>query len=99
MSHNIPGHVHAFEPASFLFSFLLEKFKGSKLVRMHKIAMSNLSGEAEFFVVGELAGTNSLTRVDGTTIEKVRTLSLDEFLHTEKIEHVLLVKSDLRGMI
>lgn len=97
MSNNIPGHVHAFEPASFLFSRLLEKFKGSELALMHNMAMSNLSGEAEFFVVSELGGTNSLTRLDGTTIEKVRTLSLDEFLHIEQIEHVQLVKSDTEG--
>lgn len=97
MSHGIPGHVHGFEPASFSFSYLLEKFKVNELVSMHKVAMSNLSGEAELFVVGELSGTNSLLRNDGATIEKVRTMSVDDFLHTEKIEHLLLVKSDTEG--
>ena len=57
------------------------------------MAMSNLSGEAELFVVGKLSGTNSLPRIDGAMIEKVRTLSVDDFLHTQQIEHVLLVKS------
>jgi len=91
------GHVHAFEPASFTFSYLAEKFKGSDLVSMHNLAMSNQSGEAEFFVIGEFRGTNSLLKNDGATIEKVRTLRLDDFLDMEQIEHVLILKSDTEG--
>ena len=94
---NMPGHVYAFEPASSTFAYLSEKFKGSELVSMNRIALSDLSGEQEFFVVGELAGTNSLLRNDGATIEDVHTLRLDDFLGMEQIDHVLFVKSDTEG--
>lgn len=94
---NIPGHVYAFEPASSTFLYLSEKFKGSELVSMNRIALSDQSGEQEFFVVGELAGTNSLLRNDGATIEDVHTLRLDDFLGMERIDHVLFVKSDTEG--
>ena len=94
---NISGHVHAFEPTSGTFSYLSEKFKGSELVSLNKVAMSDRSGEAEFFVVGDLEGTNSLLRNEGTTVEMVRTLRMDDFLAAEQIDHVLFVKSDTEG--
>ncbi len=94
---NTPGHVHAFEPASSTFSYLSEKFKGSELVSMNRIALSDQSGEKEFFVVGEMAGTNSLLRNEGATVENVCTLRLDDFLGKARIDHVLFVKSDTEG--
>lgn len=94
---NIPGHVHAFEPASSTFSYLSEKFKGSELVSMNRIALSDQSGESEFFVVGELVGTDSLLRIDGATMEHVPTLRLDDFLAERRIDHVLFAKSDTEG--
>lgn len=97
ISHDTLGHVHAFEPASITFSYLSEKFKGNERVSINNVAMSDRPGEAEFFVVGELAGTNSLFRSDGATIENVRTQRLDDFLGMEQIEHVLFVKSDTEG--
>ena len=91
------GHVYAFEPASSTFAYLSEKFKGSEMVSMNRIALSDQSGEQELFVVGELAGTNSLLRNEGATIEDVHTLRLDDFLGMERIDHVLFVKSDTEG--
>lgn len=94
---NIHGHVHAFEPASFTFSYLSEKFNGSDLVSMNRIALSDQSGEREFYVVGEMVGTDSLLRNDDAIIETVRTLRLDDFLALKSIDHVLFVKSDTEG--
>lgn len=94
---NIPGHVHAFEPASSTFIFLSERFKGSKLVSTNRIALSDKSGEREFFVIGELCGTNSLLKIDGASMENVATLRLDEFLAERQIDHVLFAKSDTEG--
>lgn len=93
----IPGHVHAFEPTSSTFSFLSDKCRGSELISVHRLAMSDRSGESEFFVVGELEGTNSLLRNEGATVERVRTLRVDDFLGAERIEQVLFVKSDTEG--
>ena len=95
---NISGHVYAFEPTSSTFSYLSEKFKGSELVSLNKVAMSGRSGEAELFVFGDLGGgTNSLLRNDGATVEMVRTQRMDDFLAVEQIGHVLFVKSDTEG--
>ena len=94
---SLSGHVHAFEPTSSTFSYLSEKYKGSELVSLHKLAMSDRSGQAEFFVVGDLEGTNSLLRNKGATVEMVRTLRVDDFLAEERIDQVLFVKSDTEG--
>lgn len=94
---NISGHVHAFEPTSATFSYLSRKFKGSEQVTLHQVAISDRSGEAEFFVVGELGGTNSLLGINGAMIEKVRTLRIDDFLAMERVGRVLFVKSDTEG--
>ncbi len=94
----ISGHVHAFEPATSTFFYLSEKFKGCDQVSIHKEAMSDRSGDADLFVVGELGGTNSLLECNGaTTAERVRTLRMDDFLAAERIDHVLFVKSDTEG--
>jgi FkbM family methyltransferase len=98
---NIPGCVYAFEPSSSTFSYLTEKYKGCNLISMNRIALSDCSGEREFYVVGELAGTNSLLRIDGANIEHViehvRTLRVDDFLGMHRIDHALFVKSDAEG--
>ena len=91
------GHVHAFEPCSSTFAYLSERFKGSDLVSTNKIALSNQSGESEFFVVGELVGTDSLLKINGATVEHVPTLRLDDFLAEKRIDHVLFAKSDTEG--
>ncbi len=94
---NIPGHVYAFEPSSFTFNGLSERFMGNELVSTNRIALSDQSGEREFFVAGELCGINSLLTIDGASKENVTTLRLDEFLNMNQIEHVLLAKSDTEG--
>jgi len=94
---NIAGRLHAFEPTSTTFNYLSEKFKDKEQVSLHKLAMSDRSGEADFFVVGELGGTNSLLRNNCATVEKVRTLRMDDFFGAEQIGHALFVKSDTEG--
>lgn len=94
---NIPGRVHAFEPSSATFSYLSEKYKECDSISTNRIALSDWPGEREFFIVGELAGTNSLHRTDGATVECVPALRVDDYLDTHRIDHVLFVKSDTEG--
>lgn len=94
---SITGRVHAFEPTSSTFTYLSERFRNSDLVSTNRIALSNHSGAREFFVVGDLVGTDSLLRIDGATVENVPTLRLDDFLAEQRIDHVLFVKSDAEG--
>lgn len=98
VNNNIVGHIHAFEPAPCSFSFLTEKFKGCEQISLHSKAISDNTGTAEFFIIGELFGTNSLVRVDNATkVELVRTQRLDDFLENKQIEDVLFLKSDTEG--
>ena len=93
----ISGRVHAFEPASSTFAYLSGKFKASEFVSMNKIALSDQTGERDFFVAGEFAGTNSLVRTGGANVENVTAMRLDDFLAKEQIDSVLFVKSDAEG--
>ena len=94
---NNAGCIHAFEPASSTFDFLSERFKGDDRVGTNRIALSDQSGEGVLFVVGNLVGTNSLLRIDGSITEKVVTLRFDDFVAERRINHVLFVKSDAEG--
>jgi FkbM family methyltransferase len=96
-SSNIAGHVHAFEPTSSSFAYLSERFKGNDRIRTNKIALSDQSGEGVLFVVGNLVGTNSLLRIDGSLTENVVTLRFDEYMAERNINHVLFVKCDAEG--
>lgn len=93
----IPGNVYALEPAASTYAFLCERFKGSNRVVSDRIALSDRSGEAAFFVVGERAGTNSLLEIDGATAETVRTITFDQFVHDRGLGHIRLVKCDTEG--
>jgi FkbM family methyltransferase len=89
--------VYAFEPTSTTFAYLSERFKGSELVSMNRMALSDQSGEREFFVVGNMVGTDSLLRIDGAAMEHVPALRLDDYLAEERIDQVLFAKSDTEG--
>jgi FkbM family methyltransferase len=91
------GLIYAFEPTTSTYAYLSKKFNAKDCVNLNKIALSEVNGEAEFFVVGELAGTNSLHKTQGATAEKVQTQRFDDFLATTGLEKVLFVKCDTEG--
>lgn len=91
------GQIHAFEPTQSTFAFLSNRFQANSRVCLHKIALSEKNGTADFFVVGELAGTNSLQKSRGTAVEQVQTQTFDEFVATAGFDEVLLAKSDTEG--
>ena len=91
------GLVYAFEPTQSTYIFLSNRFIANDCVKLNKIALSETSGEAEFFVVGELAGTNSLNWAEGTTVEKVQTQTFDDFFLPTDLKTILFVKSDTEG--
>lgn len=91
------GYVHAFEPSSASYAYLSERFKSNKLVYINKLALSDQSGIRDFFVVGELAGVNSLTPVAGAGVEQVDSIRIDDFLASKNIDHVVFAKSDTEG--
>ncbi len=91
------GLIYAFEPTQSTYIFLVNRFHADTSVKLNKVALSEHSGEAEFFVIGELAGTNSLHKTDGAVIEKVQTQRFDDFLASVGLATVSLVKCDTEG--
>lgn len=95
------GEIYAFEPTQSTYEFLIKRFQNNANVILKKIALSNYSGEAEFFVVGALAGTNSLLKgsLEGKAlnVEQVQTLRFDDFLASTRLLSVDFVKSDTEG--
>jgi FkbM family methyltransferase len=91
------GLIYAFEPAQSTYAFLSNRFKSDVCVKPNKIALSEHTGEADFFVVGELAGTNSLHSAQGAVAERVQTQRFDDFLASARLGKVLFVKSDTEG--
>lgn len=94
---NMDGRIYAFEPTTSTFTFLSKKFEGNEQVYPKQIALSEKSGQKEFFVVGELMGINSLLSAEGATTEHVKTLRVDDFLAEEDIVHVVFAKCDAEG--
>ena len=91
------GVIYAFEPTPSTYSFLSKRFEADSYIKLNKIALSNYSGEAEFFVMGALAGTNSLHNMQDSVVEKVQTQRFDDFLASAGLETGLFVKSDTEG--
>jgi FkbM family methyltransferase len=94
---NKHGMIYAFEPTRSTYMFLSNRFKGDDLVIPNKLAVSEHTGEIEFYVVGELAGTNSLHNTKGAVAEKVQTQRFDDFMASAGLEKVVFVKSDTEG--
>ena len=68
------GKVYAFEPAYNTFNYLKEKLKNKKNILLRKTAFSERCGLKEFFIFGELNGTNSLIQNKNASIHKVNTI-------------------------
>lgn len=89
------GKVIAFEPEPTRFVFLKTNIKINRLshVIAVNVAVSNINGEAYFYINGE---ESSLYVRHGPRI-RVRTVRLDEFLESIGINSVNMVKIDVEG--
>jgi FkbM family methyltransferase len=97
MRRGLSGNVHAFEPTAASYEHLTNRFNLNELVHVHKLAFSNQSGLRDFFVVGDLAGVNSLVPVDDAKVEQVDSMRADDILAALKIDYVLFAKCDAEG--
>ncbi len=95
--HGIDGYIWAFEPTRSTFDYLQKRVSNLRNVNVQRAALAKRTGEAKFFVIAPLAGTNSLYKIAGSTPEVVKTLSLDDFLMQQQIGHVDFLKSDVEG--
>lgn len=91
------SRVYAFEPTASTFAHLRQRFADDARLTAQRIALSDRSREIDLFVVGDLAGTNSLYDADGARREKVGAMKFDQFLLQKGIDRVRFVKSDTEG--
>jgi FkbM family methyltransferase len=96
--HARQGSVHALEPAPGAHRHLAQRFAGEPRVLVRSLALSDRSGTEPLYVVGELAGTNSLVDQQIGSPVPVAVTRLDDYLLEHAIERVALLKSDTEGL-
>ena len=93
----IKGKIYAFEPAFNTFNFLEDKIKNEKNIILDNTAFSDKSGSTNFFIFGELNGTNTLIQNKSASIHKVNTVTIDQFIKINNLKHIHFIKSDTEG--
>ena len=101
------GKIYALEPSQRDFERLIDNVSInhlSKVISCHNIALSDKTGTAKLMIAVEersalntLGSAFSFKGVEKAKVEDVKTMSLDEFIINEGIEHVDVVKLDLEG--
>jgi len=89
--------VHAFEPSPSMFNLLRRRFLGNTRVRCHQLAISSSSGELLFEPRPEEPGLARLTEQRSPSTIVVNSTTLDEFITSQSIEIVPLLKTDTEG--
>jgi FkbM family methyltransferase len=97
LRHGRKGMTYAFEPTPSTFKVLNQRFWGDTSIRAIPLAVSEEPGEQTFYVVAEMAGTNSLVDGEGGAKTAVQVTTVDAILAEHRIEHVTLLKSDTEG--
>ena len=92
--------IHAFEPCDGTRRTLAEVIRNNDpdgSVTIVPVALSNESGSRSFYVVGSGAGRNSLYPIEGTTVDTVETVTLDEYCARIHVDRIALLKIDTEG--
>jgi len=97
-------HVYAFEPSSENFELLRRNVENnSKQEQIHIFpeAISDITGTLKFFESDTLGGgKNSIIKGHIDEVQKtteVKSITLPEFLHSQNINHIRLLKLDCEG--
>ncbi len=100
--------IHCFEPFPGNAESLRRRFSSDSLIHVHECAMSDVTGRKTFYL-NENSATNSLLpreknerryyskAADSCGSLEVDTLSIDDFMQKENIEHIDIVKFDIQG--
>jgi len=98
------GQVHSFEPVPALVDRLTANVSRNRLtevIRVHPLAVSNASGKTKINIAGrEVNNQGRASLVDAPAAfaqVEVETITLDEFVLREGIEHIDLIKVDIEG--
>lgn len=91
--------VEVFEPVPGAHKRLSTDLLGEQRAVVHQVALSDRSGTAEMEIVGEYAGTNTLTAVGaaGAQAIRVRVETLDSMREQRGIDQINLLKIDAEG--
>ena len=101
----INGKVYSFEPTQKTFNALTQTIKYNKLNKIidaRQVAVSDTSGELEFYIYSNssisngnsISSHNTVGTPRKTTVGKI---CLDDLMVTEKIERLTLIKIDAEG--
>jgi FkbM family methyltransferase len=97
------SQIYAFEPSPDLQDILIKNLYNRNIF-IEPIAVSNFNGECEFFVNSNSQQTNSLIRENieifndaHIRVEKVKCITLDEFISNKNIEEIDVLKIDCQG--
>jgi FkbM family methyltransferase len=97
------GAVHAFEINDKVLDLLEENVRTAQLtnVTIVKKAVTKTTGEAEFFLPREgdeaEGSLRKSDRYDALSVVKVKTVSIDDYIHEHGIQQVDCIKIDVEG--
>ncbi len=102
--YSISANIHAFEPTMSCLQVLKSKFTTNKHISICNKAVSNTEGTQFIYFDKAQSGMASLHRRDLKALdielnlsEKIETIRLDNYIETNKIEHIHLLKIDIEG--
>lgn len=90
-------HVHAFEPSVPTRARLAARFETVSRVSVQPFALSDQTGEGNFYNNADNDGTSSLFPVAGAAPEIVQLKTLDDFIQEEGLDVITMVKIDAEG--
>ena len=95
------GKVITFEPSRIIFDQLCKHIEINKFdnIRPLKLAISNYSGEAEFYYAGDnIQGNSSLLKSESSSIsERVKCITFQKITDYVTLSDVNLIKIDVEG--
>jgi FkbM family methyltransferase len=92
------GVVHAFEADPVNFALLKDNTRGREKVHIHEQAVADRGGMIEFYETENHTGCHSLVASDSRPHKlTVSCVALDEFLQTNNIPQVDVIKMDIEG--
>lgn len=89
--------VHAFEPASDTYAYLLKIVRGRRRSLEQSGGFGQLCSGASVYIKGSLCGVNSLYGREGAEVELVQTVALDDYVSQQGIESIDFIKTDAEG--
>jgi FkbM family methyltransferase len=97
------SHIYCFEPVNETFRQLQTNLKGNERVTCYRFALGSsrknglmvLQGNSDMFFL--LDHSKQPFMIEGASTEPIEVVTLDEFCHSKKIDHINYLKIDTEG--